>query len=115
MLYRRQSAQNLARRIRGSYDQAFEEYDLLLMPTLPVKATALPPGDAPLSLYLQRAFEMIGNTAPFDVTGHPAMSIPCGLGDGLPIGAMLIGKHFDEEAIYAAAAAFEGAGDWKTF
>ena len=53
---------------------------------------------------------MIGNTAPFDVTGHPAMSIPCGLGDGLPIGAMLIGKHFDEETIYAAAAAFEGVG-----
>ena len=85
------------------------------MPTLPVKATALPPADAPLGLYLQRAFEMIGNTAPFDVTGHPAMSIPCGLGDGLPIGAMLIGKHFDEEVIYAAAGAFEAAGDWKKF
>ena len=108
-------AQNLARRVRGSYDKALGDYDLLLMPTLPVKATALPPADAPLALYLQRAFEMIGNTAPFDVTGHPAMSLPCGLGDGLPIGAMLIGKHFDEEAIYAAAAAFEGAGDWKTF
>jgi amidase len=108
-------AQNLARRVRGAYDKQLETYDLLLMPTLPVKATALPPADAPLGLYLQRAFEMIGNTAPFDVTGHPAMSIPCGLGDGLPIGAMLIGKHFDEETIYAAAAAFEGAGDWKTF
>jgi amidase len=108
-------AQNLARRVRASYDKALDTYDLLLMPTLPVKATALPPDDAPLGLYLQRAFEMIGNTAPFDVTGHPAMSIPCGLGDGLPIGAMLIGKHFDEEAVYAAAGAFEGAGDWKTF
>jgi amidase len=108
-------AQNLARKVRASYDKAFDTYDLLLMPTLPVKATTIPPADAPLGLYLQRAFEMIGNTAPFDVTGHPAMSIPCGLGDGLPIGAMLTGKHFDEEAIYAAAAAFEGAGDWKKF
>ena len=108
-------AQNLARKVRGSYDKALGAYDLLLMPTLPVKATPLPPADAPLALYLQRAFEMIGNTAPFDVTGHPAMTVPCGLGDGLPIGAMLIGKHFDEETIYAAAAAFEGAGDWKTF
>jgi amidase len=108
-------AQNLARKVRGSYDRAFETYDLLLMPTLPVKATPIPPADAPLSLYLQRAFEMIGNTAPFDVTGHPAMSIPCGLGDGLPIGAMLIGRHFDEETIYAGASAFEGAGDWKKF
>jgi amidase len=47
------------------------------------------------------------------VTGHPAMSVPCGLDDGLPIGAMLVGKHYDEESIYAAAAAFEGQGDWK--
>ena len=80
-----------------------------------MKATPLPPPDASLALYLQRAFEMIGNTAPFDVTGHPAMTLPCGLSDGLPIGVMLIGKHFDEETIYAAAAAFEGDGDWKTF
>ncbi len=108
-------AQNLARKLRAAYDHALGDFDLLLMPTLPVKATPLPPADAPLALYLQRAFEMIGNTAPFDVTGHPAMSIPCGLGDGLPIGAMLIGKHFDEATIYAAAAAFEASGDWKTF
>jgi amidase len=108
-------AQNLARKITAAYDHALSDFDLLLMPTLPVKATPLPPADAPLALYLQRAFEMIGNTAPFDVTGHPAMSVPCGLGDGLPIGAMLIGKHFDEATIYAAAAAFEASGDWKTF
>jgi len=108
-------AQNLARGVRAAYDKALASYDLLLMPTLPVKATPLPPDDAPLPLYLQRAFEMIGNTAPFDVTGHPAMTVPCGLSDGLPIGAMLIGKHFDEETIYAAAAAFEADGDWKKF
>ena len=86
-------AQNLARRIRGSYDKAVDTYDLVLMPTRKVKATALPPAEAPLGLYLQRAFEMIGNTKPFDVTGHPAMSIPCGLGDGLPIGS-----HADRQA-----------------
>ena len=108
-------AQNLARKVRAAYDQALGDYDLLMMPTLPVKATPLPPANAPLGLYLQRAFEMIGNTAPFDVTGHPAMTVPCGLSDGLPIGAMLIGKHYDEETIYAAAGAFEKAGDWKTF
>ncbi len=58
---------------------------------------------------------MLPNTCPMDVTGHPAMSVPCGMSDGLPIGAMLVGKHFDESTIYAAAAAFEGAGDWKGF
>ena len=106
-------AQNLSRKLRAAYDAALANYDLLLMPTLPVKATPLPPADAPRSLYLQRAFEMIPNTAPFDVTGHPAMTLPCGMSDGLPVGLMLIGKHFDESTIYRAAAAFEGGADWK--
>jgi len=106
-------AQNLSRKLRAAYDQAFAKYDLLLMPTLPMKATPLPPPDAPRALYLQRAFEMIANTAPFDATGHPAMTLPCGMSDGLPIGLMLVGKHFDEPTIYRAAAAFEGAGDWR--
>jgi Asp-tRNA(Asn)/Glu-tRNA(Gln) amidotransferase A subunit family amidase len=54
---------------------------------------------------------MIANPAPFDATGHPAMSIPCGESDGLPIGVMLIGKHWDESTIYRAAHAFEQS-DW---
>jgi amidase len=41
------------------------------------------------------------------------MSVPCGMSDGLPVGLMLIAKHFDEYTIYRAAAAFEGAADWK--
>jgi amidase len=107
-------AQNLARMLTAAYDSVLAKYDLLLMPTLPVKATPLPPAEAPLALYLQRAFEMIANTCPFDVTGHPAMSIPCGMSQGLPIGMMLVGKHFDESTIYAAASAYEAAGNWKT-
>jgi len=106
-------AQNLSRKLRAAYDASLAEYDLLLMPTLPLKATPLPPPDASRELYIQRAFEMLGNTCPFDATGHPAMSIPCGMGDGLPIGMMLIGKHYDESTIYRAAHAFEQAGDWK--
>jgi amidase len=107
-------AQNLSRRLRAAYDAALSQHDLLLMPTLPLKATPLPPADASRELYVQRAFEMAANTAPFDVTGHPAMSIPCGIGDGLPIAFMLVGKHYDESTIYRAAAAFEKAGDWTT-
>ena len=106
-------SQNLSRKLRAAYDEALAKYDLLLMPTLPVKATPLPPPDASRELYIQRAFEMVPNTAPFDATGHPAMSIPCGMSDGLPIGLMLIGKYYDESTIYRAAAAFEGGGDWK--
>ncbi len=106
-------AQNLSRKLRAAYDAALAQVDLLVMPTLPLKATPLPPPDAPRSLYIQRAFEMLPNTAPFDATGHPAMSVPCGMGDGLPVGLMIIGKHYDEATIYRAAAAFERAGDWR--
>ena len=106
-------AQNLARQLREEYDRVLGAYDLLLMPTLPMKATPLPPRDAPLALYCQRAFEMLPNTAPFDVTGHPAMSVPCGMSDGLPVGMMLVGGKWGEAVIYRAAAAFEQAGDWR--
>ena len=100
-------AQNLSRKLRAAYDAALSQHDLLLMPTVPLKATPLPPADAPRELYIQRAFEMLANTAPFDATGHPAMSIPCGLSDDLPIGLMMIGSHYGEFEIYRAAAAFE--------
>jgi amidase len=106
-------SQNLGRKLRVSYDALLGSYDLLLMPTTAMKAPPLPPADAPLELYIQRAFESIGNTAPFDVTGHPAMSIPCGMSEGLPIGMMLVAKHWDESTIYRAAHAFEQSGDWK--
>jgi amidase len=55
---------------------------------------------------------MVRNTAPFNVSHHPAMSIPCGMRDGLPMGMMLIGRHFDEPTIYRAAHAFEQSVDW---
>jgi len=107
-------AQNLSRKLRAAYDAALADHDLLLMPTLPMKATPLPPADAPRELYVQRAFEMIANTAPFDATGHPAMSLPCGMVDGLPVGLMLIGRHYDEATIYRAAHAFEQSGNWRS-
>ena len=108
-------AQNLARQLKIAYDDALADFDLLLMPTLPLTATPIPKPDAPLDEVIQRAFEMLPNTCPMDVTGHPAMSLPCGLVDGLPVGLMLMGKAYDEGTIYRAALAFEQSGDWKTF
>jgi amidase len=105
-------AMNITRRLTAAYDAALANCDLLLMPTTPIKATPLPPADAPRELYVERALNMIGNTAPFDITHHPAMAVPCGMSDGLPVSVMLIGKHFDEPTIYRAAYAFEQAGDW---
>jgi len=108
-------AQNLSRVLARAYDDALQKYDLLITPTQPMKATPLPPANAPLKLWVQRALEMVNNTCPFDVTGHPAMSVPCGLSSGLPVGLQLIGKHWAESTIYRAAHAFEQSGDWRTF
>jgi amidase len=107
-------AQNLARKLRAAYDDALSRHDVLLMPTLPVKATPLPPAGAPRELIVQRAFEMLPNTCPTDATGHPALQLPCAMSDGLPVGMMLIGRHFDELTLYRAGHAFEQSGDWTT-
>jgi amidase len=103
---------NIVRRLRAAYDAVLAKYDLLLMPTTPMKATRLPEAKASKEEYVTRALEMLANTAPFDLTHHPAMSIPCGMIEGLPVGLMLVGKHFDEPTIYRAAEAFEQAVDW---
>ena len=105
-------ARNLLPRLTAAYDAVLKECDLLLMPTLPVKASPLPGPDSPRAYALARSFEVLPNTAPFDATHHPAMSLPCGMIDGLPVGLMLVGRHFDEMTIYRAAHAFEQAADW---
>jgi amidase len=107
-------AMNITRQLIAAYDQALSEYDLLMMPTLPLKSTPLPAADASREDYVARALEMITNTAPFDISHHPAMAIPCGMSDGLPISMMLVGKYFDEATIYRAAYAFEQSGDWQS-
>ena len=107
-------AMNINRLLTAAYDAALAQHDLLLMPTTPIKATPLPPPDAPRELVIERALNMTSNTMPFDITHHPAMAIPCGMSDGLPVSMMLVGRHFDEPTIYRAAAAFEQSGDWKT-
>ncbi len=106
-------AQNLSRQLKLEYNKVLSSYDLLLMPTTPMKATPLPDRANGLDLWTQRAFEMLVNTAPFDVSGHPSMSIPCGMSDGLPVGMMITGRHFEESIIYRAAGAFEAAADWQ--
>ena len=69
---------------RAAYDEPLKDVDLLLMPTLPLKATLLPARDASREDYVARALEMIFNTCPFDVTGHPAATVPAGMSAGLP-------------------------------
>ncbi len=106
-------AQNLAIKLRLAYDAALKDYDLLIMPTMPMKATPIPPADCTRELTIQRALEMLNNTAPFDVSGHPAMTVPCAMSAGLPVGMMLIGRHFDESTVLRAAHAFEQNAQWN--
>jgi amidase len=98
--------------LRDAYSSVFQNVDLLLMPTIPFTAPLLPTGTSRRELGAP-GFAAVVNTAPFNVTGHPAMSIPCGMHDGLPIGAMLVGRPWEERTIYRTAAVIEAIGDWR--
>lgn len=100
-------ARNLEGVLQAAYDVALERYDVLVMPTAPITASLIPAADAPVDEVIGRALEMLSNTAPLDVTGHPACSIPAGLADGLPVGLMLIGRKYDDAGVLRAAHAFE--------
>ncbi|MFY2860190.1 amidase [Mycobacterium sp. THU-M104] len=100
-------ARNLLPHVRAAYDAALDEYDVLVMPTVPGTADLLPaggPGDVGL---LGRALGKAANTAPMDITGHPALSVPAGLVDGLPVGMMIVGRRFDDATVLRVADAFE--------
>ncbi|HKM99390.1 MAG TPA: amidase family protein, partial [Candidatus Binataceae bacterium] len=78
--------------------------DALVMPTTPMKASRQ---DS------QSPYSMITNTAPFDMTGHPGLSVPCALSRGLPVGLMLIGRHFQDATLLQIGSAFEQSVDWR--
>jgi amidase len=100
-------ARNLLPHVRAAYDAALAQYDVLVMPTVPGTAETLPEGNPQDLALLARALGKALNTAPMDITGHPAISVPAGLVDGLPVGMMLVGKRFDDATVLRAADAFE--------
>ena len=104
-------AQNLARTLTATYDDALRTVDLLVMPTTPMKATRIPQIDASREEKVVRASGMNGglnaNNCPFNVTGHPVMTVPCGLSGGLPVGMMLVGRRGEDATVLRAAHAFE--------
>jgi amidase len=102
-------ARNLALELTAAYDAALADADVLVMPTLPIVASVLPGPGASREEQLARSLEMIANTAPIDVSGHPAISVPAGLSDGLPVGLMIIGRHFEDARCLQVARAYESA------
>ncbi|TFG58795.1 MAG: Asp-tRNA(Asn)/Glu-tRNA(Gln) amidotransferase subunit GatA, partial [Deltaproteobacteria bacterium] len=97
-------AQKVRTLLRRDFTEAFGHVDVILTPTAPTPAFRLGEKvDDPLTMYLSDIY-----TIPANLAGIPGISVPCGMSpDGLPIGAQLLGRHFDEESLLAAAAAIE--------
>jgi amidase len=100
-------ARNLAIDLTAAYDEALAAVDVLILPTLPITASPLPTSGVPREESIARSTEMIVNTAPFDISGHPATSVPAGQVDGLPAGLMIVGRHFDDALCLRVARACE--------
>ena len=96
-------AQKVRTLVKNDFDKVFGRYDCLLTPvSLTNVFNRKEKADNPLSIYLNDLFTVSANMA-----GLPALSIPCGFSEGLPIGLQLIGKAFDEKTILRAAYAYE--------
>jgi aspartyl-tRNA(Asn)/glutamyl-tRNA(Gln) amidotransferase subunit A len=94
--------------IRRDFDAAFEKYDALVTPTSPTVPFKIgEKTDSPLEMYLSDVC-----TLPINIAGVPAISIPAGFDNELPIGMQIIGKPFAEETILRVAHAFEQATEW---
>ena len=101
-------AQNLRHTMIRKLDDVFEAYDVLATPTTPLKAIRLARSSRTGSWEGRGSIEMNRNTCPLNVTGFPALSVPCGFGDnGLPIGLQLISRRFHESVLFRVASQVE--------
>ena len=102
----------LARRtqteIKKKFEQFFESYDLLLIPSTPIPAPPVEGLDA-----IEQAARLTRFTAPFNLAGLPALSIPCGFTkEGLPIGLQIVSRAWADSKVLNAGHAFEQATEW---
>ncbi len=102
----------LARRSQSEFrrllEQFFENFDILLTPTTPMPAPLIAGQDA-----VERARQLTRFTAPFNLTGLPALSLPCGFSDeGLPIGLQMVAAPWQEKKVLQAGYAYETATEW---
>ncbi|MCQ6268547.1 Asp-tRNA(Asn)/Glu-tRNA(Gln) amidotransferase subunit GatA [Fictibacillus sp. WQ 8-8] len=98
-------AQKVRTLIKNDFEQVFNNFDVIIGPTTPT--TAFKIGEKtndPLTMYANDIL-----TIPVNLAGVPAISVPCGFSNGLPVGLQIIGKHFDESTIYRVASVFEQA------
>ncbi len=104
-------AQNLRPWLTAAYDRALADVDVLVMPTTPARAQLYDPS-LPLSEQVIRGWAPLTNTGPFDMTGHPALSIPAAEAGGLPVGLMLVGRQWQDGRLLQIARSYERAFGW---
>jgi aspartyl-tRNA(Asn)/glutamyl-tRNA(Gln) amidotransferase subunit A len=101
----------LARRMQSeshrSFEMFFGKYDLLILPTTPIPA---PPIEGTAAI--EAARQLTRFTAPFNLTGLPALSVPCGFSEGLPFGIQMVSQPWSEARLLQAGSAFEKADPW---
>ncbi|OPZ83035.1 MAG: Glutamyl-tRNA(Gln) amidotransferase subunit A [bacterium ADurb.Bin429] len=94
--------------IRRDFETAFETFDVLVSPTAPTVAFPLgAKADDPIQMYLNDIC-----TIPVNMAGIPAISVPCGYDQGLPVGLHLMAAHWQEPKLLQVAHAYEQAAGW---
>ncbi|HJR58497.1 MAG TPA: Asp-tRNA(Asn)/Glu-tRNA(Gln) amidotransferase subunit GatA [Vicinamibacterales bacterium] len=102
-------AQKVRSLIRQDFERALEDVDVIATPTSPTTAFRLGERlDDPVQMYLADVFTVSANLA-----GIPAISLPCGFSDGLPVGLQLTGRAWDEATLFRAGAAYERLTPWS--
>ena len=95
--------------IRRDFDRAFERFDVLVSPTSPTVAFKIGERvDDPLAMKLADIC-----TIPVNLAGIPALSVPCGFSEDLPVGLQIMGKPFDEETLLRVGYVYEQSAGWR--
>jgi aspartyl-tRNA(Asn)/glutamyl-tRNA(Gln) amidotransferase subunit A len=101
-------AQKVRAKMKAEFDALMGDVDLLLSPTSPSVAWDIGEKfDDPIAMYLTDIY-----TVTVNVVGAPAVSVPCGLVRGLPVGLQLIGRQFDDARVLETAKRYQGATEW---
>jgi aspartyl-tRNA(Asn)/glutamyl-tRNA(Gln) amidotransferase subunit A len=101
-------AQKVRTLIKQDFEKVFEQYDVIVGPTAPTRAFKIGENTVdPMTMYANDIL-----TIPMNLAGVPAISVPCGFDQGLPVGLQIIGRHFDESTIYKVAHTFEQATEF---
>ncbi|MCK4554613.1 Asp-tRNA(Asn)/Glu-tRNA(Gln) amidotransferase subunit GatA, partial [Candidatus Parcubacteria bacterium] len=101
-------AQKVRTKIVQEFDQVLNDVDVLATPASPNTAFKIgEKSNDPLEMYLEDIF-----VSPSSLAGLPAISVPCGFADGLPVGMQIIGRRFDEKTVLRVCNSYEQATDW---